>query len=138
MRRRPAFARALLLLLALVPVVWGTCPRWLAGLPCAPTPSEVSCPCCVTTGDAGAPSQPDPYAPDSCPVLALRHTIAPAPPPCEMPAADGVGLDVAWAALPRHAVEATPPPPRLGTPTAPDRVRGGAPPPRAGTVVLLI
>lgn len=145
MSSRSPLVRALLFLLALVPVAWGTCPRWVAGQTCgAPVAAadaeggarEVArCPCCPPRGDAPADGPADgrrsPNDPGSCPVIQLRFTVAPAPADVVVPAVDLVAVvavvDVA------RGVDAAP-----RCELAPRDTTGGAPPPRVGTVVLRI
>lgn len=148
MSSRPPLLRALLFVLAFVPVAWGTCPRWVAGEVCgaagdAAGLGEVArCPCCPPAegprrdGPQGDGRQGDGQPgnestdPASCPVIQLRFTVAPAPTDVAMPVADLVAV-TAIVDLPRVAMA-----PRLEL--APRDTTGGAPPPRVGTVVLRI
>lgn len=130
--------RALLFLLALVPVVWGTCPRWVAGEACggpvqgATRGETARCPCCPPREDAPSDVPRDggaPTDPASCPVIQLRHTVAPAPADVAMPVTDVVAVatvvDLPQPSAPRCELR-------------PRDTSGGAPPPRVGTVVLRI
>ena len=143
MSSRPPLLRALLFVLAFVPVAWGTCPRWVAGEVCgaardAAGLGEVArCPCCPPAEGPrrGGPQGDGPPGnestdPASCPVIQLRFTVAPAPTDVAMPVADLVAV-TAIVDLPRVAMA-----PRLEL--APRDTTGGAPPPRVGTVVLRI
>jgi hypothetical protein len=138
---RSPFLRALLFLLAFVPVAWGTCPRWVAGEACGashadPAHGDVArCPCCPAAagnaaGNNEGPDGRSPTDPASCPVIQLRFTVAPAPTDVVMPAIDLVVL---------ATTDLRPPTPVVtGATLAPRDVSGGAPPPRVGTVVLRI
>lgn len=139
MSSRSPLVRALLLLLALVPVAWGTCPRWIAGEACGATARAdgghapvARCPCCPPVEDepGTGPQRSSKTDPGNCPVIQLRFTVAPAPADVVVPAVDGVAV-VAMVApspapvAPRFVLE-------------PRDTTGGAPPPRVGTVVLRI
>lgn len=130
MSSRSPLLRALLFLLAFVPVVWGTCPRWVVGETCgAPASPEARCPCCPAPDPDGDPSEP--FDSGSCPVIQLRHTLVVAPadvvvPPMDLaPVAVVVASPVALASAPARAL-------------APLDPSGGAPPPLVGTVVLVV
>ncbi|MFO0932869.1 MAG: hypothetical protein U1E39_09175 [Planctomycetota bacterium] len=144
MSSRSPLVRALLFLLAFVPVVWGTCPRWVAGETCGAPVAAVDgargshevarCPCCPPSDDdpaAPTDGRRSPTDPGSCPVIQLRFTVAPAPTDVALPVADLVAAvataDLAFAAIAAPRVE-----------LAPRDTTGGAPPPRVGTVVLRI
>jgi hypothetical protein len=108
----PCVVRSLVLrvfafVLAGLPVVWGTCPRWIAGdgFSCSlcasggeAAPGDAPrCPCCASkTKHRGAPSD---RRNDSCPVLEVRHTMTPAPADVTVPPLDTtvVAFDVATA-----------------------------------------
>jgi len=131
---RSALLRALLFLLAVVPAVWGICPRWAAGETCgAPSASTARCACCPPADDQRDPCSP-PFDSGSCPVIHLRYTVAPAPDDVVVPVPDLSPVALApvvtspWAAalhvgaMRQHRIDAS----------------GGAPPPLVGTVVLVV
>jgi hypothetical protein len=101
------FKRLPILLLALMPVVWGNCPYWFVGAPGSSakaggaTRTASTCPCCRQKAPAPVSRGPvDPFDCGDCPMLVARHGSAPAPTPVTVPTADDGGTFFAAVALP--------------------------------------
>ena len=101
-----------MLLLAILPVVWGNCPYWFVGRPPTSVKAAASakagtaphgesrCPCCRKKAAPASPAPVDPLDCGDCPMLVARHGSAPAPTPVSVPTADDGGTFLAPVALP--------------------------------------
>lgn len=131
---RSLVARLLVLFLAAVPAVWGTCPSWVRDdtADAATSTAKRACPCCA---EEPRPESKGPFdrrhrGCDGCPVVDVRHACAQAPtteglpPPALLAVLPAVRVEVPALARVRVAVV------RADDP--------GGPPPCVRTVVLLI
>lgn len=127
-------ARALMLCLAVLPAIWGTCPSWLTGVcACCARGEAVAarapcCPLCAEREGREAPATPC----SQCSCTMARDGCAPAPVPVEMPPADltiatpiarADAESVAVATGRRERIDVRPP---------------GGPPDLVGVVVLVV
>src|SRR5262245_26652327 len=121
-----------MLVLAAVPVAWGTCPEWVPGQRAGVGAAKGSCcPCCArkeTTSNRSTSNRQRHC--EWCPVLDVRQTASPAPAAVTLPAPDSVGSPVA-ATLALALVPAPRTRPATGDPS-------GGSPPQPRTAVLLI
>ena len=80
--------RALILCLAVLPAVWGTCPGWITGTCCCASSTEKAskacCPLCEERDRKSGRRAPCTH----CPCQMARDGSAPAPAAVEAPAAD--------------------------------------------------
>ncbi len=128
--------RALILCLAVLPAVWGTCPGWITGsCCCAQTGAKASkscCPLCAERERQSGRKAPCTH----CPCQMARDGSTPAPDAVEAPAADLVPSLVAV------LVDAGPVVVAVAGALSPDAHPPdrpfGASPSRVGTVVLVV
>lgn len=128
--------RALILCLAVLPAVWGTCPGWITGsCGCATAGAKASRPCCPLC--AARERESGHKAPCThCPCQVARDGSAPAPHDVEAPAPD---LSASVVAVLSDAGPAGAP---VAFPPSDDARPPGWPPGdasrRVGTIVLLV